>query len=73
MDNVNYLQIVRLSWDERFKMYMKRPKKELASMLAERDKYSFPQGCKEFEKDDEVNATVTSSSTYTYSSKTEEP
>ena len=72
MPGVNYLQIVRLSWDERFKMYMKRPKKELASMLAERDKYSFPQGCKEFEKDDEDNSVTTLASTYTYSSKIDE-
>lgn len=68
MPDINYLQVVRLSWEERFKMYMKRPKKELASMLAERDKYSFPEGCKEFEKDDDIASVQTSaSSTYTYS------
>ena len=50
MANVNYLQVVRLTWEERFKMYMKRPKKELATMLAERDKHDFPDGCKECEK-----------------------
>lgn len=31
------------------KMYMKCSKKELASMMAERDKYMSPEACKEFE------------------------
>ena len=30
-------------------MYMKCSKKELASMMAERDKYMSPDSCKEFE------------------------
>lgn len=50
MAHTNYLQVVRLTWEERFNMYMKRPKRELASMLAERDKHDFPDGCKECEK-----------------------
>ena len=49
MSSVNYLQVVRQTWDERFKMYMKRSKKELASMLAERDKHDFPDSCAECE------------------------
>ena len=66
-------KVVRQTWDERFRMYMKFPKRELASMLAERDKYSFPQGCKEFEKDNEVNnGTLSTASTYTTLAKTEE-
>lgn len=31
-------------------MYMKCSKKELASMMAERDKYMSPDACKEFEE-----------------------
>lgn len=49
MSSANYVQIVRQTWDERFKMYMKRPKKELATMLAERDKHDFPDQCAECE------------------------
>ena len=49
MDNVNYVQVVRQTWEERFKMYMKCTKKELASMLAEQAKYISPDSCKEFE------------------------
>lgn len=49
-NGVNYLQIVPLTWDERFKMYMKCKKKDLATMLAERDKMDFPQGCAECRK-----------------------
>ena len=49
MENINYLQVVRQTLEERFKMYMKCSKKELASMMAERDKYMSPDSCKEFE------------------------
>ena len=66
MSDVNYLQIVRQTWEERFNMYMKHSKKELASMLAERDKYSMPEACKEFEKDDEIVGTLTTASTYSF-------
>lgn len=59
MSDVNYLQIVRQTWEERFKRYMKHTKKELASMLAESDKYTMPEACKEFEKDDEIVGTLT--------------
>ena len=45
------LQVVRQTWQERFDMYMKCTKKELASMMAERDKYSSPDACKEFERE----------------------
>ena len=48
MENVNYVQVVRQTWEERFKMYMKCSKKELASMMAERDKYMSPDACAEF-------------------------
>jgi len=64
MPGVNYIQIVRQTWDERFKMYMKLPKRELASMLAEQAKYISPDSCKEFENNTE--AVVTSASTETY-------
>ena len=70
MGVVNYVQIVRQTWQERFDMYMKHTKRELATMLAERDKYSFPEGCKEFEKDDAVGE-LTSSSSYTYEASTD--
>lgn len=61
MSSVNYLQIVRQTWDERFKMYMKLPKKELASMLAEQAKYISPDSCKEFEKPYEPGIVTTAS------------
>ena len=49
MSNVDYIQVPRQTWEERFQMYMKCTKKELASMMAERDKYMCPEACKEFE------------------------
>lgn len=55
------IQVVRQTWQERFDMYMKRPKKELASMLAEQAKYISPDSCKEFEKEQEITV-VTSTS-----------
>ena len=58
--NVNYIQVVRQTWEERFKMYMKCTKKELASMLAEQAKYISPDSCKEFEKPIESTIKVTS-------------
>ena len=48
MNTTNYVQVVRQTWEERFKMYMKCSKKELASMMAERDKYMCPDACMEF-------------------------
>jgi len=54
MDNENYCQVVRQTWEERFNMYMKRPKKELASMMAEVDKYMHPDACMEFAGKSEV-------------------
>ena len=54
MKNVNYVQVVRQTWEERFKMYMKCTKKELASMMAERDKYMSPDACKEFENNAKI-------------------
>lgn len=66
MENANYVQIVPLTWDERFKMYMKCKKKDLATMLAERDKIDFPQGCAECVKPTCTDeATFSSSSTCT--------
>lgn len=64
MNNVNYLQIVPLTWEERFKLYMKNSKKELATMLAERDKIDFPEGCAECRKNEQT-AVNTSASTMT--------
>jgi len=57
MDNENYCQVVRQTWEERFNMYMKRPKKELASMMAEVDKYMNPDGCMEFAGESEKIST----------------
>ncbi len=68
-ESSNYLQIVRQTWQERFDMYMKRTKKELASMLAERDKYSFPEGCKEFENDGDGGESTNTA--YTYAASTD--
>ena len=47
MNRINYMRVVRQTWEERFKMYMKCTKKELASMLAEQDKYISPDACTE--------------------------
>lgn len=69
MNGFNYLRTVRKSWDERFKMYMKLPKKDLASMLAERDKLDFPDGCKEFEADDNITTKCYTASTFTGNDK----
>lgn len=41
------IQIIPQTWQERYEMYMKCSKEDLASMLAERDKYTYPEGCKE--------------------------
>lgn len=46
----NMTHIVRQTWEERFKMYMRHTKKELAAMLAESAKYINPDGCAEFDK-----------------------
>ena len=54
------VQIVRKTWKERYDMYMQHTKEELASMLAERDKYTSPDACKEFEKEIKSKITVTS-------------
>ena len=51
MTNTNYLQIVPLNWQERFDMYMKASKEELASILAERDKYTSPESCAECQRE----------------------
>ena len=48
IDKANYIQVVRQTWEERVKMYMKCSKKELATMMAERDKYMSPDACMEF-------------------------
>jgi len=39
MDTVGYIQVVPQTFDEKVDMYMKLSKKELAEMLAARDKY----------------------------------
>ena len=73
MTNINYLQIVPLSWQERFDMYMKCSKEELASMLAERDKYTGPDTCAECQR--KVNHSISYSSSSTlenYTSKTDD-
>ena len=44
------VSIVPQTWQERFDMYMKCTKKELASMLAENAKYTNPEGCAELQK-----------------------
>jgi len=48
------VQVVRQTWQERFDMYMKHTKKELASMLAENAKYVSPDACAEFAYKDSV-------------------
>ena len=50
MNNVNYLQTVPQTWQERYNMYMKCSKEELASMMADRDKYMSPESCSECQK-----------------------
>ena len=58
------VSIVRQTWEERFNMYMKRTKKELASMLAENAKYLSPDSCAEFAPKETDNGTSYSVSTY---------
>jgi hypothetical protein len=43
------IQTVKLTWEERYNMYISHTKEELASMLAEQAKYTNPEGCKEYE------------------------
>ncbi len=47
MSQNNYCAIVPQSYEERINMYMAHPKEELAQMLATRDRFDFPQRCKE--------------------------
>lgn len=61
--SVNSVQIVPQTWEERFKMYMKLTKKELASMLAESAKYTYPEACAECCSKKEAESTITSTST----------
>lgn len=39
------VQIVRQTWQERYNKYMSLEKEQLATILAEQDKYMFPDGC----------------------------
>ena len=48
------VRVVRQTWQERFDMYMKHTKKELASMLAESAKYTNPDACAEFADQDKI-------------------
>ena len=57
--------VVRQTWQERFDMYMKHTKKELASMLAESAKYTSPDSCAEFAPKEEDLGVSTSASTET--------
>ena len=57
---MDMIQVVRQTWHERYNMYMQHTKEELASMLAERDKYTSPDACKEFEKEIQSKMTTTS-------------
>lgn len=43
------VQTVKLTWEERYNLYISHTKEELASMLAEQAKYTNPDGCKEYE------------------------
>lgn len=61
------IQVVRQTWQERYDMYIKYTKEELASMLAEQAKYISPDSCKEFEKEVESTLTASSSSSISYS------
>ena len=79
MDNVSmtgYVQIVPQTWQERYDMYMKHTKEELASMLAESAKIMCPQQCAELQK--KVDSSVSYSSypggdSYSYSCSTIDP
>ena len=59
---------------------MKLNKEELASMLAERDKFSFPEGCSECQMDNSTTLTTNvdysgdfvANSAYVYSTSTEQ-
>lgn len=39
------IQTIKQTWEERYDMYMRLSKEELASILAEQDRYLFPEGC----------------------------
>ena len=58
---INYVQIVPLTFDERVAMYMKSTKKELARMLAEREKYTCPEACAELQNMEEESVTTSAS------------
>lgn len=57
------VQVVRQTWEERFKMYMKCTKKELASMMAENAKRLSPDSCAEFADLDNIESVSYSAST----------
>ena len=59
------VQVVRQTWQERFDMYMKHTKKELASMLAESAKYTSPDSCVECASKETEYGESTSASTET--------
>ena len=52
------VQVVRQTWQERYDMYMRHTKEELASMLAENAKIISPDSCAEFADRDRVNSTT---------------
>jgi hypothetical protein len=77
---INCVQIVPQTWKQRYEMYMKRSKEELASMMAERDKITFPDACSECQMNNHTTMTTNvayssdlgASASYVYSSSTEQ-
>ena len=59
---VGHVSIVRQTWQERYDMYMKHTKEELASMLAESAKRTNPDGCAEFAPKKPIKVTESSAS-----------
>lgn len=54
------VQVVKQTWQERYDMYMRHTKEELASMLAESAKITNPNGCAEVKSDyPEIETVIT--------------
>lgn len=59
-----FIHTIRQSWHERYNNYMSLPKEKLAEMLAESDKITNPDACKEFEPTEETESIATISNYY---------
>ena len=58
------VQIVKQTWQDRYNKYMSLEKEQLATMLAEQEKWIFPQGCAELAQDQPIDTRFYTTSTY---------